>query len=73
MSVVKPAEKVKEFAKSGSEIYHGNLPEGSHEHHWILVIIFRENSYVLYFQAIRERIENYEQIILLSRNFIFIC
>jgi phosphomethylpyrimidine synthase len=25
--------KAKEFVKSGSEIYHGNLPEGAKEHH----------------------------------------
>ena len=27
------AEKAKEFVKSGSEIYQGNLPEGGHDHH----------------------------------------
>ena len=27
------AEKAKEFTATGSEIYHGNLPEGRHEHH----------------------------------------
>ena len=27
------AEKAKEFVATGSEIYHGNLPEGGHEHH----------------------------------------
>ena len=27
------AEKVKEFVAVGSEIYHGNLPEGAKEHH----------------------------------------
>jgi phosphomethylpyrimidine synthase len=27
------AEKSKEFLASGAEIYHGNLPEGGHEHH----------------------------------------
>ena len=27
------AEKAKEFVKSGSEIYHGNLPDGAKEHH----------------------------------------
>ena len=27
------AEKSKEFAATGSEIYHGNLPEGAKEHH----------------------------------------
>ena len=27
------AEKAKEFVETGSEIYHGNLPEGGHEHH----------------------------------------
>ncbi len=27
------SEKAKEFVATGSEIYHGNLPEGGHEHH----------------------------------------
>ncbi len=27
------AEKAKEFTATGSEIYHGNLPEGANEHH----------------------------------------
>ena len=27
------AEKAKEFVATGSEIYHGNLPEGAKEHH----------------------------------------
>ncbi len=27
------AEKAKEFTEKGAEIYHGNLPEGSHERH----------------------------------------
>ena len=27
------AEKAAEFTATGSEIYHGNLPEGGHEHH----------------------------------------
>jgi len=27
------AEKAKEFLETGAEIYHGNLPEGGHEHH----------------------------------------
>lgn len=27
------AEKAKEFVKSGSEIYQGNLPDGAKEHH----------------------------------------
>ncbi len=27
------AEKAKEFTATGSEIYHGNLPENGHEHH----------------------------------------
>ena len=27
------AEKAKEFVATGSEIYHGNLPESGHEHH----------------------------------------
>jgi phosphomethylpyrimidine synthase len=27
------AEKSKEFTTTGSEIYHGNLPEGAKEHH----------------------------------------
>jgi hypothetical protein len=27
------AEKAKEFAATGSEIYHGNLAEGAKEHH----------------------------------------
>ena len=27
------AEKAKEFSIKGGEIYHGNLPEGGHEHH----------------------------------------
>lgn len=27
------AEKAKEFVATGSEIYHGNLPEGGKKHH----------------------------------------
>ena len=27
------AEKAKEFTATGSEIYHGNVPEGAKEHH----------------------------------------
>ena len=27
------AEKAKEFTATGSEIYHGNLPEGAKEHY----------------------------------------
>ena len=27
------AEKAKEFVATGSEIYHGNVPDGGHEHH----------------------------------------
>jgi phosphomethylpyrimidine synthase len=27
------AEKAKEFVATGSEIYHGNLPDGAKEHH----------------------------------------
>lgn len=26
-------EKALEFAAGGREIYHGNLPDGSHDHH----------------------------------------
>jgi phosphomethylpyrimidine synthase len=26
-------EKAKEFVATGSEIYHGNLPDGAKEHH----------------------------------------
>lgn len=29
-------EKAKEFMATGSEIYHGNLPEGAKEHHWVI-------------------------------------
>jgi len=27
------SEKAKEFVATGSEIYHGNLPDGAKEHH----------------------------------------
>ncbi len=27
------AEKAKEFVATGSEIYHGNIPDGAKEHH----------------------------------------
>ena len=30
---VRMAEKAAEFVETGSEIYHGNLPEGAKEHH----------------------------------------
>lgn len=30
---IRMVERAKQFAATGSEIYHGNLPEGAKEHH----------------------------------------